>query len=253
MLQLTGDMVGLVEALGEKEAVLVGHDFGAIVAQYCALLRPDIFKALVLLSVPYSPRRWGDLMPTQVMEKLAGDGVYYINYFQEPGKVERELESNVRETMLRFLYSASGDAPPDKRSRLILGRTERFLDSGTLPDRLPDWLTKKDLDVYTKVFTTSGFTGPVNWYRNLDRNWRLTPFLTGAAIQQPTLFIEGELDAVRLIYSSAHKIMKTYIPNLKNIISLPGVGHWIQQEAADAVNQAIITFLGPLPIGVGQI
>jgi len=103
MLEITADIVGLVEALEEKEAILVGHDFGSIAAQYCALLRPDIFKAVVLLSVPYTPRRWEDLPPTRIMDKMSGDDVYYINYFQETGKVEIELELNVRDTILRML------------------------------------------------------------------------------------------------------------------------------------------------------
>ncbi len=243
MLQLTADIAGLVEALGETQATLVGHDFGAALAQYCALLRPDIFKAVVLLSVPYTPRKWGNVPPTEVMKKMSGDGVYYINYFQEPGKIERELEHDVRDAILKMFYTSSGSAEQRAEFPLIFSKSKRFLDTCFLPDSLPEWLTEDDLDIYTKMFAHTGFSGPVNWYRNLDRNWRLTGFLTGACIMQPTLFIEGELDPVRLVYPNAHNVMRSYIPNLKDIISLPGVGHWIQQESPEAVNDAIIKFL----------
>lgn len=246
MFQLTADMVGLVEALGETEAVLVGHDFGSLVSQSCALLRPDIFRAVALLSVPYAPRRGGKLRPTELMDQMTGDSVFYISYFQEPGKVERELERNVRESMLMMLYSASGNAPPDEAWRFIFDKSERFIDSGTLTDRLPEWLTEQDLDVFTEMFELSGFAGPVNWYRNIDANWTRTPFLNKAKILQPTLFIEGERDAVRAMYGSNPDALRKYMPNLKHFITLPGVGHWIQQEAPEAVNKALIQFLDAL-------
>ncbi len=246
MFQLTTDIVGLVEALGETEAVLVGHDFGSLVSQSCALLRPDIFKAVALLSVPYAPRRWGKLLPTELMDQMTGDAVFYVSYFQEPGKVEKELERNVRESMLIILYSASGDAPLDKAWRFIFDKSERFIDSGTLPEHLPGWITEQDLDLFTEMFELSGFVGPVNWYRNMDANWSQTPFLNKAKILQPALFIEGERDAVRVMYGSNPEAMQKYVPNLKDFVTLPGVGHWTQQEQPEAVNRALIEFLAAL-------
>jgi pimeloyl-ACP methyl ester carboxylesterase len=243
MLELTADVVGLVEALEETRAIIVGHDFGSALAQYCALLRPDIFKALVLLSVPYTPRKWGTILPTQAMKKMSGDHIYYINYFQEPGRIETELEHNVRHSMLKMFNTSLGE---NKASPLFFKKGEGFLDNIDLPETLPGWLTQKDLDVFTEAFTRSGFTGPVNWYRNIDQNWLLTPFLAGARILQPTLFIEGEDDAVRLIYRSAHQLMKSHVPNLTDIVCLPKTGHWIQQEKPDEVNTAILKFLKTL-------
>ena len=246
MLKLTADIVGLVDALGETEAYIVGHDFGSFVAQHCALLRPDIFKAVVLMSVPYLPRQAGNMLPTEVMDRKTGDGVFYINYFQEPGKVEAELEASIRDTVLMMLYSASGDAVPHHGWRFVFNAGERFIDSGTVPDSLPPWLTEEDVTVYTEMFTRSGFRGPVNWYRNMDHNWKLTPFLTGARIIQPTLFMEGEFDAVQFMYNAVHDTLKTYIPKLKEIIRIQGSGHWMQQEKPEAVNSAIIDFLTSL-------
>lgn len=243
MLNLTADVVGLIDALGEQHACVVGHDFGAILAQHCALLRPDIFKALVLLSVPYTPRRWGDMPPTDVMKQMLKDKTYYINYFQEPEQIEKELEENIRNSMLKMLYAGSGSASPEERMSLFFKPGQRFIDQGKLPETLPDWLTSEDLETYTEMFTSTGFTGPVNYYRSIDNTWRKTAFLTQARILQPTLFIEGENDAVRLVYPSAHKTMKKFIPNLADILSLENVGHWIQQEAPETVNETIINFL----------
>jgi pimeloyl-ACP methyl ester carboxylesterase len=129
---LTGDMVGLVDALGQERAVIIGHDWGAAVAWHCALLRPDLFSAVVLLSVPYLQRSWADLRPTERMKLLAGEKHFYQLYFQEPGRAEAELEADVRRTMCMMLYSASGDPPPEKRWRFLFNKSETFLDTGTV-------------------------------------------------------------------------------------------------------------------------
>jgi pimeloyl-ACP methyl ester carboxylesterase len=107
--QLSGDIVGLVDALGETEAVIVGHDWGSAVAWFCALLRPDIFRAVVLLSVPYIRRSWMDIRPTEAMKQAVGEKQFYQLYFQEPGKAEAEFEADVRKTILMVLCSASGE------------------------------------------------------------------------------------------------------------------------------------------------
>ena len=241
--QLVGDMVGLVHALGEDKAVIAGHDWGAPVAYNCALLRPDIFQALILLSVPYSPRSWGSVRPTEAMKKMAGDNQFYIVYFQEPGRVEKELEVDVRETMVKALYSLSGDPPPDKRWNFLFGKDQKFVDSVYMPDSLPDWLTEQDVDVFTEAFERTGFRGGVNWYRNIDRNWELTPFLSEAKIQQPSLFIAGELDGVITMSSRAFDNLEKNMPNLRQKVLIPGAGHWIQQERPQQVNDLIIEFL----------
>ena len=243
ILQLAGDIVGLVHALGEERAVIVGHDWGAPVAWHCALLRPDIFQAVVLLSVPYSPRSWGGTRPTDAMKKMAGDKWFYILYFQEPGRVESELELNVRETLSKFLYSASGDPPREKRWSFLFGKDQRFIDTGHLPDRLPAWLTERDLDVFAREFQRTGFRGGVNWYRNIDRNWELTPFLSGAKIRQPSLFIAGERDGVITMSRPAFDNLEASMPNLKQKVLIPGAGHWVQQERPKEVNDLLIRFL----------
>src|ERR1043165_8707408 len=187
--QFTGDIVGLVHALNREQAVIVGHDWGAPVAWHCALLRPDIFRAVVLLSVPYIQKSWMDLRPTDLMKLVAGENQFYQLYFQEPGKAEKSLEADIRTTLRLFLYAASGDAPPEKRWRPLFGKSEQPLDPSALPPTLPAWLTEQDIDYFTNEFTRTGFRGGLNWYRNMDRMWELTAFLNGAKLRQPSLFI----------------------------------------------------------------
>jgi pimeloyl-ACP methyl ester carboxylesterase len=243
ILELVGDIVGLVHALGEEKAVIAGHDWGAPVAYNCALLRPDIFHALILLSVPYSPRSWGSIRPTEAMKNMAGDNQFYIVYFQKPGRVEKELEADVRETMVKALYSLSGDPPPEKRWNFLFGKDQKFVDTVYMPDTLPEWLTEKDIDIFTEGFKRTGFRGGVNWYRNIDRNWELTPFLSEAKIHQPSLFIAGELDGVIVMSRAAFDNLESAVPDLRQKILIPGAGHWVQQERPHEVNDALIDFL----------
>jgi pimeloyl-ACP methyl ester carboxylesterase len=164
-------------------------------------------------------------------------------YFQEPGKVERELETNVRQTMVKMLYSAAGDPPPEKRWNFLFGKEERFIDTAYLPDALPNWLSEHDVDVFAEAFERTGFRGGVNWYRNIDRNWELTYFLSGAKIQQPALFIAGEMDGVIAMYRGAFDRLEQSMPNLKKKVLIQGAGHWIQQERPREVNELLIRFL----------
>ncbi len=242
--QLTGDIVGLVHALGEKQAVIVGHDFGAPVAWHCALLRPDMFRAVALLSVPYMS--WKNIRPTEAMRKMAGDKQFYQLYFQEPGKAEAELEADVRQTMRRTLYAASGDPPPEKRWRFLFGKSETLLDTGSLPDILPAWLTEHDVDYFTREFERTGFTGALNWYRNVDSNWEQTPFLAGAKLPQPALFLAGEADGIIALRRAAFDSLEKAVPKLTKKVLLPSAGHWVQQERPTEVNQLLLEFLAGL-------
>ena len=246
ILQLTGDMVGLIHALGEERAIIIGHDWGAPVAWHCALLRPDLFYAIGLLSVPFRSGSWESGRPTEAMKKMAGEREFYMLYFQEPGKAEAEFEADVRRTMGIFLYTASGDPPPEKRWGYLFEKSQKFLDAGSLPEALPAWLTEQDLAFFTHEFERSGFRGGLNWYRNIDRNWELTPFLNGAKLRQPTLFIAGEFDAVIAMNRKAFNTMEKTVPALRKKVLVPGAGHWIQQERPTEVNRLLIEFLKSL-------
>ena len=139
---LVGDIVGLVAALGERQAVVVGHDWGAPVAWNAALWRPDIFRAVAALSVPFQDR--GPIAPTAAMRTMVGDGnFFYILYFQRPGVAEHELQHDVRRTLRRLLFGASGNAP-DRGLASVTNpppKTSYFLDQLADTDVLPAWLT----------------------------------------------------------------------------------------------------------------
>ncbi len=244
--QLISDIVGLVHALGAEQAVIAGHDWGAPVAWFGALLRPDLFHAVGLFSVPYLMRSWTDPRPTDAMRLLAGDQEFYQLYFQEPGKAEADLEADVRKSVRMLLYAASGDAPPEQRWRFLFGKSESFRHTGVDPGTLPAWLSERDIDYYTQEFERTGFRGGLNWYRNIDRLWELTPFLSGAKLRQPTLFVAGEVDPVIVMYAPAFQALETNVPRLRRKALLPGAGHWIQQERPAEVNQLLMDFLASL-------
>ncbi len=242
--QLVGDIVGLVKALGENSAAIVGHDWGAPVAWYSALLRPDIFTALVLVGVPYLPRP--AVRPSQLMRVLAGDKIFYQEYFQQVGKAERELDADPDKSIRALLYSASGDAAPKERWRYLFEPGERLSDTVRVPTKLPQWLSEKDVEFYAAEFRRNGFRGGLNWYRNVDFNWEMTPFLDGAKPSQPALFIAGENDPVVEFYRQAYQALETTLPGLRKKILLPGAGHWTQQERPREVNQLLVAFLQSL-------
>ncbi|MDO8431862.1 MAG: alpha/beta hydrolase [Candidatus Binatus sp.] len=241
ILNLVGDIVGLVNSLGVDSAVIVGHDWGAPVAWNSALLRPDIFRAIGLLSVPYFPRT--PVHPIEGMKALAGDQNFYQLYFQEPGKVEKELDADPRRSMAMILYSASGDPPPNEVWKHVFPKSMKFIDTGVVPKQLPPWLTEADLDFFANEFKRAGFRGGINWYRNFARNWELTPFLDGAKLRQPAVFAAGEHDVVGKMYPGAYDMAGAFTPNLKKKVIIPGAGHWIQQERPREVNDILIEFL----------
>lgn len=241
---LVGDIVDLVRVLGEKEAVVVGHDWGAIVAWHCALLRPDLFRAVVGMSVPYAPPGRIDLLTSL---EAAGIKDFYIQYFQKPGVAEAELERDVRDTLRRVSYSAGGEGPEGKGFSM-LRPGKGLLDNTADPETLPAWLSEADLDHYVGEFTRAGFRGGLNWYRNLRRNWELSTAWRHCPIRQPSLFIAGERDGV-LRFPASKAQIEAYpktLPGLRGVHILPGAGHWIQRERAAEVNALLVDFLNGL-------
>lgn len=250
LLHLVGDIVGLVDALGEDKAVVVGHDWGAPVAWHAALMRPDRFRGVVGLSVPYRPR--GSVRPTTAMPQTK-DAVFYQLYFQEPGVAEAELERDTHATVRQLLAGVSGDAPGGEggKARGFSGMVARgggFLGAAGAAGALPPWLTEADIDFYAGEFKESGLRGPLNWYRNIDRNWELLAAYKHAKVVVPALYVAGDRDLV-VRFPGMDKLipaLKDVVPNLRKTIMLPGCGHWTQQERVGEVNAAILEFLGTL-------
>jgi len=258
MLDLVEDNVAVVHALGEESAVVVGHDWGAAIAANSALLRPDVFRAVGLLSVPYAPR--GGPRPSDLFarmggaEERGGEGEFgggeefYVSYFQEPGRAEAEIEPDVRGWLAGFYAALSADtmAPPGAPAPHFVSK------GGTLRDRfprgpLPGWLGEHELDFYAGKFERTGLTGALNRYRNMDRDWEDLAAFDGAPVTQPSLFVGGSLDASTTWLADAIDAYPVTLPGLVSSHILDGCGHWIQQERPAEVNRILTDWLAVLP------
>lgn len=205
------DNVAVLDALGADTAVVVGHDWGSPIAAASAQLRPDRFSAVALLGVPYAPR---------APQPPAFPPDFYVSHFQAHG--EAEIEADVSSWLRRFYAALSAGTPG------------WFGVPMHLPDApLPDWV--EDFDAIVATFERNGFSGPLNRYRNFTRDWEdLAAF---AELRAPSIFITGERDSSRLWMGD---------PEGAHIV--PGVGHWVQQEAPDAVNALLLDFLRGLTL-----
>jgi pimeloyl-ACP methyl ester carboxylesterase len=245
LLHLVGDMVGVLDALGAETAVIAGHDWGAPVAWHAAQMRPDRFRGVIGLSVPFLPR--GTSQPTTKMPQN-DEALFYQLYFQAPGVAEAELERDPHLTIRAVLFGASGEGFRFRSSDDAVGMVPRksgFLRGLSTPPPLPPWLTQSDVDFYVGEFSRTGFRGGLNWYRNIDRSWELLAPFARLKVTLPALYIAGDQDLVlcspgmaRLIPNLSH-----FVPNLRQTIILPGCGHWTQQERPAEVNAAMIDFL----------
>jgi pimeloyl-ACP methyl ester carboxylesterase len=243
------DNVGVVHALGEEQAIVIGHDWGAPIAANSALLRPDVFTAVALLSVPYTPR--GAHRPTDVFARLddGHGGEFYISYFQAPGRAEAEIEPDVRTWLTGIYATFTGGAVPEDQliSRLFVPHGGRMADR-FLPDSTrPAWMTEADLDFFAGEFERTGLTGPLNRYRNLDQDWMDLAAWHHAPITQPSLFIGGELDGTMRRQDRSTANLATTLPGLTGSHILGGCGHWVAEERPEEVNELLTGWLAALP------
>lgn len=238
ILELTADVAGLASALGHQRFIVVGHDWGAPVAWHTALLYPDRVQAVAGLSVPYA--RWKPGMMTR--QENFGDNFWYGVYFQKPGVAEAELDADIRKSLRIIYFSISGDAP-EGLWFVKKPKSAKFLQGLIDPPALPRWLTAEDLDYYVEQYQKGGFRGPLNWYRNIDRNHDLTPQLEHAKIQQPAFFITGKKDLVMSFPGDWFNQMDQWISDLRGKVIIEDAGHWVQAEKPEPVNEALLGFL----------
>jgi pimeloyl-ACP methyl ester carboxylesterase len=239
---LAADMVGVLDALDEEQAIIIGHDWGAIVAWNSVLLHPSRFSALVAMSVPYGGR--APQSPLDGWRARFGDNFYYILYHQEPGVAEAEYDADPIGLLSRLYLSPSSprEAPEVTEPLRSAGGWIPRLGA---PKEMPPWLTTEDLDYYVSQFEAAGFRGGVNYYRNFHRNWEITPQLADVQVAVPTRFIAGERDVVIAGASqdTLTAMMGRVVPDLRGVILLPDAGHWVQQELPKDTNAAILEFL----------
>jgi pimeloyl-ACP methyl ester carboxylesterase len=245
IMHLVGDVVGLIADAGAQEAVVVGHDWGATVAWNIALMRPDLVRGVVGLSVPPRPR--GSAPPVRRMQEVY-EGRFYTGYFEQPEVADREFGRDVRASLRRFFHALSGDNPENPQP-LLVPHGGGLLDGMPEPRESPEWLSEADLDVFVGQFDDLGFTGALDWYRNLDRNWELTAPFEGAALRMPALYVVGDRDPVLAFAhtSEALDALGRVHPGLREPVILPGCGHWTQQERPDEVTAELLGFLRSLP------
>ena len=244
ILHLVGDMVDLVRALGETECVVVGHDWGAPVAWHCALLRPDIFKAVFGLSVPFQPRR-AKGPPTPAMaaiSKRLGKGELYMSQFQADD-AHVMFEADVATALRKGFYAYDGATPTERQSTGFIAPGQTFISEVPDDATLPPWMSADHFAEYVAAFQAGGFKGPLDWYRCLDLNWSLTAFAQDKRITVPAFFMIGDRDPVRN-YAGQHEAgLKDWLTDLRGQVVVPGAGHWIQQERPEVVDAALIAFL----------
>jgi pimeloyl-ACP methyl ester carboxylesterase len=241
---------GMLDALGAETAAIAGHDWGAPVAWHAARMRPDLFRGVIGLSVPFRPR--GASPPTAKMPQN-DEALFYQLYFQAPGVAEAELERDPHLTIRAMLFGASGEGWRLRGPNDAVGMVPRkhgFLRGLTSPPPLPPWLTQADVDFYVDEFSRTGFRGGLNWYRNIDRSWELLAPFAGLNVNVPALYVAGDRDLV-MYFPGMDRLLPNlskFAPKLRKTIVLPGCGHWTQQEQPAEVNAAMIEFLRGLSV-----
>ncbi|GGH01889.1 epoxide hydrolase [Parapedobacter pyrenivorans] len=225
---LTGDLVALLDYFGYEDATFVGHDWGANVVWSLALLHPERVNKVINLALPYQER--GEKPWIEFMEAIFGGDFYFVHFNRQPGVADAIMNKNASQFLRNIFRKNVPPTPPAPGMLMIdLARAKKPLGEPLMDDN--------ELSVFVSAFESSGFTGSINWYRNLDRNWHLMADVK-PIIHQPTLMIYGERDTI-----PKGENLKNIVPNL-DVVSLD-CGHWIQQEKPEETNQAILKWLAP--------
>ncbi|MCP1253570.1 MULTISPECIES: alpha/beta fold hydrolase [Elizabethkingia] len=224
--QLTGDLIALLDYYGYKNATFVGHDWGANVVWNLALLYPKRVNKIINLALPYQER--GEQPWIEFMETLFGEDFYFVHFNKKVGVADAIMNENTPRFLHNIFRKGIPPAPPAPGMLMInLAKGEEPFGNPLMEDN--------ELSVFVSAFELSGFTGAINWYRNLDRNWHLMADVK-PIIHQPTLMIYGEQDTI-----PKSENLKNIVPNL-DIVSLD-CGHWIQQEKPEETNLSILKWL----------
>jgi pimeloyl-ACP methyl ester carboxylesterase len=244
MISLTDDVAGVIDSLaGSDQAILIGHDWGAPIVWTTAIRHATRVRAVIGMSVPHLGR--GKHSSIEVYKHLYKDKFFYQIYFQTPGAAEAELEADLHRTLRLTYYNASGanDVPRFQKTP-----DAKFLDGMIDPDHLPAWLTEQDLSYYVEQFKQSGFRGPLNRYRNQERDFELLPELSERKIEQPALYIVGERDPVLRFMPGVNilELMDKWYTDLRGKVLIPEAGHWVQQEKPKETTEAVLSFLRSL-------
>jgi len=267
--RLVADAVGLVAALGERQAVIVGHDWGAPVAWSAAWQHPKIFLGVMGMSVPFSGRGvialpgnpFGERPPHEIHRAVAGpDQLFYQEYFSTLGPIIDEAEADLAGWVRDLVWTVSGDALAAagltlqgqdqieliRHSALCVAHGTRMRDRFMTPTTMPAWFTEQDCAVFVDALERGGLSGPLSFYRNLENDWHeLTP-LHGKPLVSPAMFIGAQYDVATWWGEEAIARAPEVMPNWLGSHVLAGAGHWLQQEKAAETNAILLDFLGAL-------
>lgn len=239
---LSADLIGLLDHVGADKAVFIGHDWGAALVWSSAQLHPDRVSAVVGLSVPPVPR--SQIAPTKAFRAIFGDSFFYMLYFQEPGVADAELNGDPARTITRMMAGLTRSDDPAAAVRMIQPGPDGLIARLPETDGLPSWISPREVDHYISEFTRTGFTGGLNWYRNLDRNWEILADPPAATIDVPAMFIAGSYDPV--LGFMRHDRAAEVVTGRYREVLIDGAGHWLQQERPDEINEVVLDFLSSL-------
>ncbi|MFI9404693.1 alpha/beta hydrolase [Nocardia sp. NPDC052316] len=241
-----GDLLALLDDIGAEQAVFVGLDFGAALVWELALRAPERVRGVIVLNNPFAPRP--PRAPSQLWAKAAARHFLHLDYFQKPGVADAELAARPREFLANVYYSLSADY--------------HYLDTWQFPaegtgylDVLPTapplpwrWLTEDEFGTLAEDFERTGFTGGLNWYRALDRNWELTAAYADASVTVPAYFMYGDRDPDMEGFSGRDPLttLRTYVPDLRAVTKIGDAGHLVQLERASEVDALITSHLREL-------
>lgn len=241
-----GDLVGLLDEMGEEQAVFVGLDFGAALTWELALRVPERVRAVIVCNNPFVGR--GRRRPSEAFAKLAEQHFLHIHYFQPEGPADRELDADPRRFLSSIYFALSAGfhyldiwASPSEGNG--------YLDVLPTAPPLPwPWLSTGEFEFLVSEFARTGFTGGLNWYRAMDLNWELTEPYADAHVEVPAFFLYGEKDCDMEGFSGMDPIgtMKSRVPDLRDVTMIPGAGHLVQLEATDQVNSLLLRHLASL-------
>ena len=234
-LHTAGDLIGLLDVLNISSAVLVGHDWGATHAWNAALMRPDRFKAVFCLSVPYVPR--GDLSVFERMRDSGHQDDFYM--FEQMRPDADQIWADAAVTIPGVLYWASGSAPADKRWDPLNPSRSLYRPA---PELLPSWAAPDYVAHNITEFQLTGFHGGLNYYRAAEPYFYLSGAWKGAKISQPSFYIAGKDDGLKALYPPTEKL-RTGLPGLLGTLEIDNVGHWVQHEASAEVCDQLVRFL----------
>lgn len=238
-MHITGDLVSVLDQLGIDKAVIVGHDWGAYQSQLAALMRPDRFRAIVSLSIPFGPR--GKVDPWQMLREQGMGDKYYAFDLAKPSALAQF--ANADQSIRSILYWLSASPPPSQRWNPLDPKLHMLRPAPTNP---PAWADPAYVRHTIDAFKRSGFRGGLNYYTAYTKTFELMAAYKDAVIRQPALYVWGAADGLcQMFHGDAPTLeaLRQGLPNLQAQVRLDNVGHWVQHEASDQVNQALLGFL----------